>query len=177
MVSSGAAYRLDASALPRSVRHRPFRIRDQFVRRQAFRKQPAGCHPRTWVITLLISIAGGAVWTLIVRRRKTERPEYATLYYWLLVVVRYRSGIGIIGFGFTETAAGADAISLAGFAEQQFWRSDGAKSVLAIRRDRSLVSGVRRGSGSIGGNFPYSSGVRPRWARSYYSARWEISSM
>ncbi len=55
-----------------------------------------------WIITLMISILGGLVWTLIVRRRGTERKEYHTLYYWLRVVVRYRAGIGIIGFGFTK---------------------------------------------------------------------------
>jgi len=55
-----------------------------------------------WIITLLLSIAGGLLWTLIVRRRGTERSEYYTLYYWLRVVVRYRAGIGIIGFGFTK---------------------------------------------------------------------------
>ena len=55
-----------------------------------------------WIITLFISIAGGLIWTLIVRRRGTERKEYNTLYYWLRVVVRYRAGIGIIGFGFTK---------------------------------------------------------------------------
>ena len=55
-----------------------------------------------WIITLVIAIAGGFVWTWIVRRRKTERKEYNLLYYWLRVVVRYRAGIGIIGFGFTK---------------------------------------------------------------------------
>lgn len=55
-----------------------------------------------WVITLLAAIGGGVVWTLIVRWRKMERSEYRTLYYWLRVVVRYRAGIGIIGFGFTK---------------------------------------------------------------------------
>lgn len=55
-----------------------------------------------WIITLLISVLGGLVWTVIVRRRGTERKEYRTLYYWLRVVVRYRAGIGIIGFGFTK---------------------------------------------------------------------------
>src|SRR6202012_6267008 len=34
--------------------------------------------------------------------RRTERTEYNTLYYWLRVIVRYRAGIGIIGFGFTK---------------------------------------------------------------------------
>ncbi len=55
-----------------------------------------------WIITLFIAILGGFLWTGIVRWRKTERPEYRTLYYWLRVVVRYRAGIGIIGFGFTK---------------------------------------------------------------------------
>lgn len=51
-----------------------------------------------WLITLLVAIAGGVVWTLVGRKRK----EYNTLYYWLLAIVRYRAGIGIIGFGFTK---------------------------------------------------------------------------
>lgn len=55
-----------------------------------------------WVTTLLISIAGALVWTLVVKSRHTERKEYNILYYWLRVVVRYRAGIGIIGFGFTK---------------------------------------------------------------------------
>jgi hypothetical protein len=55
-----------------------------------------------WIITLLISIAAGVIWTVVVRRRGTERKEYNTFYYWLRVVVRYRAGIGIIGFGFTK---------------------------------------------------------------------------
>jgi hypothetical protein len=55
-----------------------------------------------WIITLLIAIAGGVLWTLIVRTRGVERSEYNTLYYWLRVIVRYRAGIGIIGFGFTK---------------------------------------------------------------------------
>jgi len=55
-----------------------------------------------WVITATVSIAGGLVWTWIVKRKKTERNEYNLAYYWLRVVVRYRAGIGIIGFGFTK---------------------------------------------------------------------------
>ncbi|WP_205511247.1 hypothetical protein [Longitalea arenae] len=55
-----------------------------------------------WIITLIVAIAGGLLWTWIVRRRNTERKEYNLLYYWLRVVVRYRAGIGIIGFGFTK---------------------------------------------------------------------------
>ena len=55
-----------------------------------------------WLTTLVVAIIGGLLWTTIVRVRKTERQEYNTLYYWLRVVVRYRAGIGIIGFGFTK---------------------------------------------------------------------------
>ncbi|KIC90740.1 hypothetical protein [Flavihumibacter solisilvae] len=55
-----------------------------------------------WVTTLLISIAVGLAWSWIVRARGTERSEYQVLYYWLRAVVRYRAGIGIIGFGFTK---------------------------------------------------------------------------
>ena len=55
-----------------------------------------------WITTALISIAGGLLWTFIVQTRHTERKEYNTLYYWLRVIVRYRAGIGIIGFGFTK---------------------------------------------------------------------------
>jgi hypothetical protein len=31
-----------------------------------------------------------------------RRQEYNKLYYWILAIVRYRAGIGIIGFGFTK---------------------------------------------------------------------------
>ncbi|HEU4555850.1 MAG TPA: hypothetical protein VFS25_23600 [Chitinophaga sp.] len=55
-----------------------------------------------WIITLLIAIAGGFIWTAIDSRRKSPAQEYNRLYYWLRVVVRYRAGIGIIGFGFTK---------------------------------------------------------------------------
>ncbi|OQP42848.1 hypothetical protein A4H97_11880 [Niastella yeongjuensis] len=55
-----------------------------------------------WIITLIVAAAGGFIWTWIVNRRKTARAEYNLLYYWLRVVVRYRAGIGIIGFGFTK---------------------------------------------------------------------------
>lgn len=55
-----------------------------------------------WIITGLVSIGGGLIWMAVVKLRKTERHEYRTLYYWLRVVVRYRAGIGIIGFGFTK---------------------------------------------------------------------------
>lgn len=55
-----------------------------------------------WVITLLFAIVVGLIWTAIVHFRQTERSEYNWLYYWLRVIVRYRAGIGIIGFGFTK---------------------------------------------------------------------------
>jgi hypothetical protein len=51
-----------------------------------------------WGIALLIAIAGALIWTAIDRKRKS----YNILYYWIRVVVRYRAGIGIIGFGFTK---------------------------------------------------------------------------
>ncbi|HEX8528659.1 MAG TPA: hypothetical protein VF646_01505, partial [Cytophagales bacterium] len=54
-----------------------------------------------WIITLAFAAVGGLAWTLI-DRRQPEPREYNRLYYWLRVVVRYRAGIGIIGFGFTK---------------------------------------------------------------------------
>ncbi|MHA4739449.1 hypothetical protein [Dyadobacter sp. MSC1_007] len=56
----------------------------------------------TWIITLLAAIAVGLIWTAIVKVIKKEPKEYNLLYYWIRVVVRYRAGIGIIGFGFTK---------------------------------------------------------------------------
>ncbi|MDJ1497261.1 hypothetical protein QNI19_30260 [Cytophagaceae bacterium DM2B3-1] len=55
-----------------------------------------------WVITLLVSIGVGAIWTVVDRYRKPQPKEYNNLYYWLRAIVRYRAGIGIIGFGFTK---------------------------------------------------------------------------
>jgi hypothetical protein len=51
-----------------------------------------------WGIAFLIGIAGGLIWTVFDRKSKS----YNILYYWIRVVVRYRAGIGIIGFGFTK---------------------------------------------------------------------------
>ncbi len=51
-----------------------------------------------WGYALLIAVAGALIWTVLDRKRK----EYHILYYWLRVIVRYRAGIGIIGFGFTK---------------------------------------------------------------------------
>lgn len=56
----------------------------------------------TWVITLIFATVIGLIWTAIVKLRKSERKEYNLANYWLRVVVRYRAGIGIIGFGFTK---------------------------------------------------------------------------
>ncbi|MEC5144447.1 hypothetical protein [Chitinophaga sp. 212800010-3] len=55
-----------------------------------------------WITTLLIAVAGGLLWTAIVKVRRLPRKEYYNAWYWLRVVVRYRAGIGIIGFGFTK---------------------------------------------------------------------------
>ncbi|WP_273211712.1 hypothetical protein [Runella zeae] len=55
-----------------------------------------------WVITFIFSVVVGLIWTAIAVYRKSERAEYYLLYYWLRVIVRYRAGIGIIGFGFTK---------------------------------------------------------------------------
>lgn len=55
-----------------------------------------------WLITLFISTGIGLFWTALVRWRRSEPAAYPKLYYWLRVVVRYRAGIGIIGFGFTK---------------------------------------------------------------------------
>lgn len=56
----------------------------------------------TWVITLIFALVVGGIWTVLAERKKPEPKEYNLLYYWLRVVVRYRAGIGIIGFGYTK---------------------------------------------------------------------------
>ena len=55
-----------------------------------------------WIITLAVAVAGGLLWTAIVKWRRSDPDDYISLYYWLRVIVRYRAGIGIIGFGFTK---------------------------------------------------------------------------
>jgi hypothetical protein len=52
----------------------------------------------SWGNALVLAVIGGLIWTLIDRKR----PSYNVLYYWLTVIVRFRAGIGIIGFGFTK---------------------------------------------------------------------------
>lgn len=49
-------------------------------------------------VLLLIAFLGAAIWSLIDRKR----TEYAVLYYWLRVLVRYRVAIGMIEFGFVK---------------------------------------------------------------------------
>lgn len=51
-----------------------------------------------WGIALVFALVGTLIWTAFDRKRKS----YHILYYWIRVVVRYRAGIGIIGFGFTK---------------------------------------------------------------------------
>jgi len=51
-----------------------------------------------WLILLFISSVLGLIWTALDRKSK----EYNQLYYWSLVLARFRAGIGIIGFGFTK---------------------------------------------------------------------------
>lgn len=55
-----------------------------------------------WVITLLFAIIVGGIWSAVVQLQTRKPVNYESLYYWLRVVVRYRAGIGIIGFGFTK---------------------------------------------------------------------------
>ncbi|WP_353718910.1 hypothetical protein [Dyadobacter sp. 676] len=56
----------------------------------------------TWIITLMASIVVGLIWTVIVKAIRREPKKYNLLYYWIRVIVRYRAGIGIIGFGYTK---------------------------------------------------------------------------
>jgi hypothetical protein len=55
-----------------------------------------------WVITFLISVGIAGIWSAIVLSIRRDVKNYDLLYYWLRVIVRYRAGIGIIGFGFTK---------------------------------------------------------------------------
>ena len=48
-----------------------------------------------WFIILGIAIIGGVIWTIFDNKKK----EYNRLYYWLRVIIRYRAGIGMVGFG------------------------------------------------------------------------------
>lgn len=55
-----------------------------------------------WVITFIVSLVAAGIWTAIAVFTKKEPKNYKLWYYWLKVIVRYRAGIGIIGFGFTK---------------------------------------------------------------------------
>jgi hypothetical protein len=50
-----------------------------------------------WGIMALIAIISAVVWSFI-----DKRQEYASLYYWLRVVLRYRLAIGVIAYGFIK---------------------------------------------------------------------------
>ena len=52
----------------------------------------------SWAAALGIAVIGAVIWSIFDRKRL----EYNLLYYWLRVIVRYRAGIGIIGFGYTK---------------------------------------------------------------------------
>lgn len=54
----------------------------------------------TWGLAALIAASGAAIWTIVERHR--PRRTYDHLYYWLLVIVRYRIAIGLIAFGFVK---------------------------------------------------------------------------
>lgn len=85
-------------------------------------------------ITLLVSVTVAALWTAIVRARKTERKEYHTLYYWILVIARYRLAFGVIAWGYKKLipiqmelpTVGFLNTTLGDFREQKlYWQSVG----------------------------------------------------
>ena len=51
-----------------------------------------------WALILAVSVIGGLLWTVLDK----QRAEYNTLYYWLRTLVRYRAGVGVLGYGFTK---------------------------------------------------------------------------
>lgn len=55
-----------------------------------------------WVNTFFFALFVGLLWTGVAKLLKKEKISYNRLYYWLNVIVRYRAGLGIIGFGFTK---------------------------------------------------------------------------
>lgn len=48
-----------------------------------------------WFVILGIALLAGVIWSVLDRKRL----EYNRLYYWLRVIMRYRAGIGMVGFG------------------------------------------------------------------------------
>lgn len=69
-----------------------------FLRGGAEGRAPALLGYGNWFVALGLALLIGLVWTLLERKRE----EYDVLYYWLRVIVRFRAGIGIIGFAFTK---------------------------------------------------------------------------
>jgi len=53
-----------------------------------------------WILILLVALVIGGIWSAVESRK--SKLNYDALYYWVRVIVRYRAGIGIIGFGFTK---------------------------------------------------------------------------
>jgi hypothetical protein len=53
-----------------------------------------------WLQVLAIALIGAGIWSAVESRK--SKLSYDALYYWVRVIVRYRAGIGIIGFGFTK---------------------------------------------------------------------------
>lgn len=51
-----------------------------------------------WIVVLFLAIVGAVIWSVV----DVKTKNYNKLYYWLLVITRYRAGIGIIGFAFTK---------------------------------------------------------------------------
>ncbi|PSL36163.1 hypothetical protein [Chitinophaga ginsengisoli] len=51
-----------------------------------------------WLLILAISVIGGLIFSYVDRKRSS----YYALNYWLMVLIRYRAAIGIIGFGFLK---------------------------------------------------------------------------
>ncbi|MEJ0029168.1 MAG: hypothetical protein WDO15_01795 [Bacteroidota bacterium] len=135
-----------------------------------------------WIITFLVAIAGGIVWSLLAKK---SIKEYHIGYYWLRAIVRYRAGIGIIGFGFTklfpvQMPYPSEALLNTNFgdftAQKIYWLSIGIVPWYpGVRRVVELTAGVLlffRGTAAIGAalligalgsitfvNFAYDGGV------------------
>jgi hypothetical protein len=54
----------------------------------------------TWGAIALGALAGAAIWTFLVRKKKIA--NYNQLYYWTTAAIRYRIAIGLIAFGFLK---------------------------------------------------------------------------
>ncbi|UOR06459.1 DoxX family protein [Hymenobacter aerilatus] len=51
-----------------------------------------------WAVVAALAAVGAAAWSWVGK----SRPDYATLYYWLRVLVRYRLAAGLLGYGFLK---------------------------------------------------------------------------